>query len=279
MLLTVLGGCGAWPTAAQACSGYLVESDGFTLLIDPGYGVLPRLAEIRAVGDVDAVLVSHAHPDHCADLSPLLRARALSANTHDVLPVFAPRGALDAVLALDPVRSVARAAQVERLVDGGSVEIGPFQVETAFLPHHVPNAGMRITSGDETLVYTGDSGHCSDRTALAKEADLLLAEATYVSQVPGDEAPYLSSATQVAELALEADAAVTLLTHLWPGSPTERALEATRTVGLTDARVATPGLRVDTAAYWTSKVGRRSAPSEMTSRSETPACPRRARSV
>src|SRR5919108_5556668 len=45
MRLTVLGGCGAWPAAGQACSGYLVEDDGFRLLLDPGYAVVPRLLQ------------------------------------------------------------------------------------------------------------------------------------------------------------------------------------------------------------------------------------------
>ncbi|HXL91385.1 MAG TPA: MBL fold metallo-hydrolase [Streptosporangiaceae bacterium] len=77
MQLTVLGGRGGWPAAGQACSGYLVSHDGFRLLIDPGYAVLPRLLRQADAGDVDAVLVSHGHPDHRADLNPLLRARAL----------------------------------------------------------------------------------------------------------------------------------------------------------------------------------------------------------
>jgi ribonuclease BN (tRNA processing enzyme) len=76
MRISVLGGCGAWPAAGEACSGYLVEHDGFALLVDPGYATLPRLLGQLRADDVDAVLVSHGHPDHCADLHPLLRARA-----------------------------------------------------------------------------------------------------------------------------------------------------------------------------------------------------------
>ena len=68
MRLTVLGGCGAWPAAGQACSGYLLEQDGFRLLVDPGYAIVPRLLELIDAAEVDAVLVSHGHPDHCADL-------------------------------------------------------------------------------------------------------------------------------------------------------------------------------------------------------------------
>ena len=71
MRLTVLGGCGAWPAAGQACSGYLVEHEGFRLLIDPGYAILPRLLQFVQADDVDAVLVSHGHPDHWPDAEPL----------------------------------------------------------------------------------------------------------------------------------------------------------------------------------------------------------------
>jgi ribonuclease BN (tRNA processing enzyme) len=69
--LTVLGACGAWPEAGQACSGYLAEHDGFRLLIDAGYAIVPRLLERVAASQLDAVFISHGHPDHCADLSPL----------------------------------------------------------------------------------------------------------------------------------------------------------------------------------------------------------------
>ncbi len=77
MRLTVLGGCGAWPEAGQACSGFLVEHDGFRLVVDLGYATVPRLLERAAPAQVDAVFISHGHPDHCADLNPLLRARVL----------------------------------------------------------------------------------------------------------------------------------------------------------------------------------------------------------
>jgi ribonuclease BN (tRNA processing enzyme) len=87
MRLTVVGGCGAWPAAGQACSGYLVEQNGFQLLIDPGYAIVPRLLERIDAAQIDAVLVSHSHPDHCADLHPLLRARALREEPAPALPV------------------------------------------------------------------------------------------------------------------------------------------------------------------------------------------------
>jgi len=73
--LTVLGACGAWPEPGQACSGYLVEHDGFRLLVDAGYATVPRLLERVAASQLDAVFISHGHPDHCADPTPAASRR------------------------------------------------------------------------------------------------------------------------------------------------------------------------------------------------------------
>src|SRR5215469_7134137 len=76
MRLTVLGACGAWPEPGQACSGFLLQHEDFNLVIDLGYATMPRLLMHVDAADVDAVFIRHGHPDHCADLNPLLRARA-----------------------------------------------------------------------------------------------------------------------------------------------------------------------------------------------------------
>lgn len=218
MRLTVLGGSGAWPEAGQACSGYLLEHDGFRLLVDLGYATVPRLLQHATADQVDAVFISHGHPDHCADLNPLLRARALRDNPPPPLPVYALPGALDAVLALDRPGMLSAAYVLHEITVGRPLDIGPFRAETALLPHWVPNAGVRLAAGDRILAYTGDTGPSPDVVDLARDADLLLAEATYVDQVPEDSRSYLSSARQVGRQAAEAGVGQLLLTHLWPGT-------------------------------------------------------------
>src|SRR4051794_35063944 len=131
--LTVLGGCGAWPQAGQACSGFLVEQDGFRLLLDLGYATLPRLLELVDASAVDAVYVTHGHPDHCADLNPLLRARSMGSVPAPPLPVYAPPRALDAVLALDRPGMLDDAVSVRTFSPGDSLSIGPFAADTAAL--------------------------------------------------------------------------------------------------------------------------------------------------
>jgi ribonuclease BN (tRNA processing enzyme) len=228
MRMTVLGGCGAWPAAGQACSGYLVERDGFRLLVDPGYATVPRLLALVQPEQVDAVFVSHAHPDHCADLSPLLRARTLAAEPPPRLPVYSLAGAVDAVLALDPPRMGADGCTLHPLTPGAALEIGPFRAQTRLLPHSVPNLGLRLSAGGTVLAYTGDAAPHPDMVALADNAALLLAEASFPERLPTANIGNLSTAGEAGEQATAAGVGRLLLTHLLPGADEQAALAAAR---------------------------------------------------
>lgn len=228
MRLTVLGSSGAWPRADEACSGFLVEHDGFRLLLDLGYATFPRLLRLIAAEDVDAVFVTHGHPDHCADLNPLLRARALGGRSLPPLPVHAPPGALAAVLALDRPGMLDGACTVHDVVPGAAFELGPFRAETRLLPHWEPNAGIRLAAGGRALAYTGDAGPSPQIVDLARDVDLLVAEATYPDEVPEHAKQYLSSARIAGRQAAEAGAARLLLTHLWPGTDPQIAAATAR---------------------------------------------------
>jgi ribonuclease BN (tRNA processing enzyme) len=241
----VLGGCGAWPAAGLACAGHLVEHDGFRLVLDLGYATLPRLLEWTPAEAVDAALFSHGHPDHCADLHPLLRARALSDEPPAALPVFAPPGALDRVLALDRPGLLDDACRLREYAPGTGFGIGPFQVETWSLPHFVPGAGLRLTAGGAVVAYTGDTGPSPDIVDLARGADLFIAEATYPEEVPPHSARFLSSARQAGGYAARAGARRLLLTHLWPGSSPDAAARAAGESYPGPADVTRPGLVID----------------------------------
>jgi ribonuclease BN (tRNA processing enzyme) len=245
MRLTVLGGCGAWPEAGQACSGYLVEHDGFRLLVDLGYATVPRLLERVTADQVSAVFISHGHPDHCADLNPLLRARALRDDPPAPLPVYSPPGALDAVLALDRPGMLTDAYALHEFTPGSRLDIGPFRAQTRLLRHMVPNAGIRLMAGGRVLVYTGDTGPSPEVVDLARGADLLLAEATYVDQVPEDSRRYLTSARHAGQQARDADARHLVLTHLQPGTDATAARDAARAGYDGEIGIATSGLIFD----------------------------------
>jgi ribonuclease BN (tRNA processing enzyme) len=222
-----------------------MEHDGFRLLVDCGYATVPRLLEHMEAHELDAVFISHGHPDHCADLNPLLRARALGDYAALPLPVYTVPSALDAVLALDRPGMLADAYLLKEFAPGSALHIGPFACQTSLLPHWLPNAGLRLMADELVIAYTGDTGPSPDIAELGRDADLLVADATFVGQVPEDSRGYLSSAPDAASQAMAAGARRLLLTHLLPG--TDQAAAETAAAGHFAGliAVATPGLVID----------------------------------
>lgn len=150
---------------------------------------------------------------------------------------------MDAVLALDRPEMLAGAYVLREL--RGRLEIGPFRAETRLLPHTVPNAGVRLTAAGRSIAYTGDSGPSPEVAVLARDADVLVAEATFVDQVPPGARPYLSSARVAGRQAAAAGAGRLLLTHLQPGTDPAAARAAAGATYGNEADVATADLVVD----------------------------------
>ena len=244
MRIAVAGGGAAWPTRGVACGGYLVTTEGFRLLLDPGYGTMVGLPEGLRASDIDAVFVSHGHPDHCADLHPLLRARVLESGGGPPLPVYALPGALDRVLDLDGLGELDGAVDLTEFTAGDQFEIGPFRALTRPLPHFVPNAGIRLELGGASLAYTGDTGPDRGIVDLAAGVDTLIAEATFPSRVPDRFQPYLSTAAEAARNATLASVGRLVLTHLWPTSDPEAALSSARDHYAGEVLLARPGLEL-----------------------------------
>jgi ribonuclease BN (tRNA processing enzyme) len=218
--VTVLGSCGVWPEAGRAASGFLLEYDGFRLVLDLGYATLPRLLAHCPDGDVDAVVVTHEHPDHCVDLHGLYRVRYFAPERPPPLPLYCPPGVMSRLRPLEPDGDLADVFAVSDLP--GSYEVGPFHLETVMLPHYVPNAGIRLTASDVTVAYTGDTGPDDALAALGADADLFIVEAT--GQVEGvgalrepTEPRYHLRASDAGLWARRAGVRRLMLTHFWPG--------------------------------------------------------------
>jgi ribonuclease BN (tRNA processing enzyme) len=245
MRLTVLGGAGGFPPAGGACSGYLIERDGFRLLVDPGYAIVPRLLGIVPAGAIDAVVVSHGHPDHVADLNPLLRARLMGDDAAARLPAYALPNALGPVLALDQITALKGACELRAFEAGEAFTTGPFGIESRSLPHSIPNVGLRISANGTSITYTGDAGPSDDLVELADGTDLLLAEATYIDSVPPGNAGVLNCAIEVGRQAHRARTVRLMLCHLMPGTDAEASIAAASRSFDDWIGVATPGMIVE----------------------------------
>lgn len=245
MRLTVLGGGGAHPTQDQGCSGYLVEHDDFRLLVDPGHATLPVLLRLIDAAEVDAVFVTHAHADHCADLNPLLRIRHLDPGRPAPLPVLALRGSTDAVLALDADMRLTDDTDLREVEPDERLSVGPFTLHTAALAHFVDNVGVRIEADGASLVYSGDGGADPRLADLATDATVLLTEATFATDVPPGSRGLLADAELAGDQAHRASVGRLVLTHLWPGTDPETASATAGRRYDGPVEVATPGLVVD----------------------------------
>jgi ribonuclease BN (tRNA processing enzyme) len=211
--LTVLGSCGAWPEPARACAGFLLEYDGYKVVLDLGYAALPQLLTHCPDGAVDAVIVTHQHPDHCVDVSALARVRYYQAPDASPIPLYCPPGVVDVLRALEPRPDPATVFDVRDLTPA---QVGPFELDTVPLPHYVTNLGIKLTAPGLSVAYTGDSGPSPLLPTLAEGTELFISDATLQGPSPTTTPRYVMTATEAATGA--AGAQRLLLTHFWPGS-------------------------------------------------------------
>lgn len=212
----MLGGCGAFPEPGRACSGFLVEWDGFRLVLDLGYATLPRLLAHIPDADVDAVVITHEHPDHCVDLHALFRIHRYGGPRRGKVPLYGPPGVLARLDALEPDAPLSEVFDVYDLP--GSHDVGPFRLRALPLPHFVPSVGVRLESGAAVLAYTGDTGPDPSLADLGRGADLFVVEAT---DRPGETergSRNLLTAREAGAWAAAAGVRRLMLTHFWPGN-------------------------------------------------------------
>ncbi len=221
MRLTVIGCSGSFPGPDAAASCYLIEApygDGtFRLLLDLGSGALGPLQRHASLESIDAVVLSHLHADHCLDLCGFYVVRK-----------YHPQGALPRLPVYGPAGAAARLARAYDLDDPDGMshefefrdyptapfQVGPFTVSAVEVDHAVLAYALKVSDGDATIVYSGDTGPCSSFDKVSAGADLLLAEASFVG---ADNPPHLHLTGRDAALVAKRGAVGQLvLTHIPP---------------------------------------------------------------
>jgi ribonuclease BN (tRNA processing enzyme) len=197
MRVTVLGKSPSWQDAGGACSGYLVQEEGTSVLIDCGNGVFAKLRERIDYIDVDAVVISHLHADHFLDLVPFAYALTYAPRQQPVpvppwpgtdMParprLIAPPGARDTFRRVvgswgneDLIES---AFELEEYEAASTPRVGPLGFEFRSVPHFIETFAIRVGTNNGTgkLAYGADSSPSEDLCKFVKGADLLVIEAT-----------------------------------------------------------------------------------------------------
>jgi len=225
----VLGCSGSGPGPHSPSSGYLVRAGGRALVCDLGNGTLGALHRYVDPFDLDALLLSHLHPDHCADVASLVVYRRY----HPAppyppagrrLPVYGPEEVADRLTAQYGASAAERHGEdltdvldFRVVADGTDIEVAGCRVLTRRTVHPCESYATRIEHGGRSLVYSGDTGACESLIELARGADVLLCEATWPRLGPHGEAQpegiHLSG-QEAGEHAAAAGVGRLLLTHI-----------------------------------------------------------------
>lgn len=228
MRITVLGCWAPYPRAGGACSGYLVQDGAANVVLDMGNGSFSSLCKLFDFRTVGAVLLTHLHPDHYADLECLRHALegAMRDGTHrrGRVPLLLPREPADVAGAVCGSRQTAferifiedlPLEEVPPGVKARVFKVGPVRYYLLPTRHSLPSYAVGV-EGSGYFVYSGDSAPTGELARFAERADIFLCEASGLD----DDADYLRdshmTARQAGELARKARAKELIITHFWP---------------------------------------------------------------
>lgn len=222
MKLTVVGCSGSYPGPDSPASCYLLEADDsngrtWRVLLDLGSGALGPLHRYVDPLRIDAVVLSHLHPDHCMDFCG-----------YYVLRKYHPEGAPPRIPVWGPAATPERLARAYDLpldpgmreefdfrTYDGTFEIGAFSIEPILVDHPVDAFGLRISAGGSTLGYSGDTAMCAGVAAVARDTDAFLAEASFRDADDNPGGVHLTG-VDCGDLAADHGVKRLLLTHIPP---------------------------------------------------------------
>lgn len=211
MKITVIGYWHAYPEANEATSCYLLEKDNFRLLIDCGSGAVSQLQNFCQIEDINAVVLSHYHADHMADVGVLRYAammKTLAGKMTEPLVIYGHAFDEEKFQSLSYKQFVRAVAYREE----EPLKVGPFTIQFLRTVHPVPCFAMRITDGKHVIAYTADTEMFAKLPRFIQNCDLLIAECSFF-QDEQKAGGHLSS-LDVAQLARDGNAKHVLLTHL-----------------------------------------------------------------
>ncbi|WP_270316745.1 MBL fold metallo-hydrolase [Lactococcus petauri] len=211
MKLTALGVWGGYPTRDAGTTSYLLQSEeGFNLLLDAGSRAVTELEHELSPNDLDAIILSHYHEDHIADLGALRQYRQLQTVKPQILPIYGHQENEYEFSKLS-LENVSEGIAYD--VENGT-SVGPFDIQFLKTVHPVICYAMRIVerATGQVLIYTGDTGYFAELVDFSKDADILLADVYFFKDKV--KRPNHLSSVEAGEIAAQANVKKLVLTHL-----------------------------------------------------------------
>jgi ribonuclease BN (tRNA processing enzyme) len=235
--LTVLGWAAGISTPESPQAGYILRTESTTVLLECGSGVIGELQNHLEMTGFEAMILSHLHSDHVADVMELVVHRRYhpiwdEEGYERLLPTWAPAEAPERLAVAYAPSAADRANETltdvfdfTTIVDGTEFQIGDIEVKAIETQHSVECYGFRFSAEGRTLGFTADSGPCDGVAEIARDVDLLLSEATWDHSRAGRSH---MSGKEAGENAKSAGAKRLLLTHLESWTDTDKIIAEAR---------------------------------------------------
>lgn len=217
MRVTVLGSNAGAPGRSNAASGYVVDDAAGSIMLDAGPGTFMKLAETMDPADLDGVVLSHLHVDHCSDLFGLYAHLAYERGADVSVAVVGPKGMRDrfaAFIGAGDGHVLHRVLEFEEVEPGATTYLGGYQITVGAAVHPVPALVTRVEVQGASLVYSGDTGPGGDLIDVATGAGTLLCEAAIQGVRTEDTYPYHLTAFEAGEIAAAAGVFDLVVTHI-----------------------------------------------------------------
>jgi ribonuclease BN (tRNA processing enzyme) len=242
----VIGSSGTFPVPGRPASGYLIEQGTTRVWCDAGPDTYTRLPVAPDL--IDAIVISHQHPDHCSDLLTAFHAWQYRPEPRLGVPLYGPQSVWDRVSSFfdsGQGSHLNHCLDFHPVEDGDELEIGALNVKFVEMDHSVPTMGSRWEANNRTMFYTGDTGPGGSWREGARGVNVLLSEASYQGPAGVEAYPHHLTAGEAGEIAREVGADRLILTHIPPYLDVTRSVHEAETVFDRPVALAVPGTNFD----------------------------------
>lgn len=210
MKIIFLGTNGWYDTKTGNTLSVLIATKEYNIVLDAGTG-FAKLDRVLSNSNPIFLFLSHFHLDHLIGLHTLFKF-----SFSQKLTISGPRGTEKVLRALlkqpftAPLDHLPYKTEILELPTGhGQL---PFKVEGLDLFHPPLSMGYRFQLEGKGIAYCPDTGYCENAVTLAKGADLLISECSFLPGEYSVEWPHLNPQF-AARIAKEARASQLALVH------------------------------------------------------------------
>lgn len=207
MKLNIIGNRGAFSIKNEGTSCYLIEEENTKICLDFGSSALANVQNKAEISQIDAIVLTHLHFDHIADiftLSYLLGLKKVNKKLDIILPN-------DNSVVYNLLKNIPEFNLID-IEENREYFVKDLKLEFFEMKHKVVTFGVKVFSQDKVLSYTGDTIQNDNLPKLLNGSNVALCDACVLDKNYKDGSPHIS-VLEIAKACKNANVDKMLLTH------------------------------------------------------------------